>query len=798
MKKIIIVSLFCMMLLINMITFLPVVNAGVGVGNWNIVDFEDTPNGSKDISVGDWYTGHIGLEGTVVNAVDSYVNFHNDNCLFWSNLSYSSSVQLCNFSTELQDTTPAGNNKITVHRYYDDTGYEVFRWGDIDSGEANNNLGVEGYLVWDWDINKYNFQIANPAGGKIFINTSFNFENLSVRMTLKKKGLGINVNYLTKGDGFLRINSTTRITQIVNTRYVKFGGGDNQVYLQQFKFKNIGETSEDDYYTFSCPAGYKSQIGSVGYYTGRSVPSAGYRYLWYRYNVQETMNIGRIALEIHSTQGSKITSNDVECKLNEYDLGTADALNQIGENSYVLYWDTAGIVNIEKDYVKIMFKSYATINTDNNQYWDVHRYNGDLNNDGSEWFSFLNNNFDGVYNNFNNEYNVFSPTASSGCQIIEDDLVLKMCMVRTTTDLQNYTNWVKAFPKAPQPFTQVSINYQVESSAMGYAKYVYYGTSSSHLKRLITTQGGKFYYVPTLNNTKYYVNLSIDGENVSSDTFTTTNTIPDNYVYTVPNPSLAGSYIDIFYKFSPTVSAGLIEIKDVDNNPVFSSEVEPSSTGFRITNSLVQNGLYTVVLSQMVNNVTPFAVADSIHVVGEGLSCYITISRNEITLGESIEVRGQHGHIGEYVRIKIGNSYYKNVGDFSTFREIIIPEVIGTHVVALVMQVGNTEKVLAVSDDLLRVSKGGVEQQDDLLPMIDSRLGVFVGVIVVVCFTLLPLLIVGGFGFGMDISPIVYALTGSIGFIFAVSLGLFEMWTIVVFVVVAFIVMMLLYIRNQM
>lgn len=582
-------------------------------------------------------------------------------------------------------------------------------------------------------------------------------------------------------------------------------------------FESISEEYEDEDIPPCCP--FCDDTGGIGiggnieyrYWSDALFNSHDVRLLYTEYNVPVTGNLTRIDLQIHDNMATgnnfidaPFSVNDVLCKVNDNALGHADELVQIGTTDYWRISWVSRNIEVDNEPLYFMFKSFAVFDIGGSDIcWGIYTYGGDLNNDGQQLYCFLDDRYEGFYQTFDyGEYNfltnyktldIKNDPYNSGIQSVSDDLIMRLCFdpIDTSWELQNFTNQIILGDSPICTNTSISITYFINNTAMLLDnKYLYIDKHGSGVVTgypiTLYVQDDSFYYTPTTQGT-YYVNLSLNGVNVTSESFVV-NCEKTDFIYTDPNPSVSGEKVKIYYGYTYATYNASLEIIGTGKEWFIS----PSSSGYKETTFSMSGVKYLIELNQY-NHVLNkwFFVTSHIHEVSNDLVNSLTVNPQYIDLEMFTMITGSHAHFGQNVWIKVGDSYVRNVGYSDSFSFPYYPENAGKYDVKLIFKKGNSEIELAPSVELWVSGEPTDAPADDWKTEwgITGDKAQYLGWGIVIIFILIPLKAKSKYEekFNKEVKfpAIVYLASACTGVGVSIGLGLLDIWWVLLIVLVS-------------
>jgi len=565
------------------------------------------------------------------------------------------------------------------------------------------------------------------------------------------------------------------------------------VHDPMYRFFYTGETSNvtGDIQPPSCDVEGEGSIGITP--TSTIYTGAKYFVKYYKLGIQATLTDVYLQVANHMYNINPVSS--YKLKINE------DTTEYTGSYWYSLLGGTKVLAfeNISTSLngsIGFIFKADEQYTSGN--YWAIPVVNYDLDNDGHNAFAGLESFDSGIYYDWSNWYtDLLSPSFIWAYR----EPIIQFCYQdETDIDISTYyNNWIECYPHTVKTYCeQVAISYTINNTALGYSKLLYIekdGIVVSGYPIQLFTPTKTIYYVPTSEGS-YTVNLSINGVNVTSDTFTASGTC-DSYIYTEPNPSRPNKDFNIHYKYNYTEYVGRIKITDMKGQIISGKlwQINKQSDDTKAT-SLYETGVYEVSLNIYYLNSTDVEVDSNIHTVSMDRIPTIDFTKNPMLTGESNRFYGKHNHLGQDVRIKVGNEYLSTgVGNTDVFEVVEKIYTIGEHTVQLVLVTEDTNIVLATSPNKLRVT-GEETTGKEILPSVSTEIGAILGVIVTFGFLMLPFFLQLGRGKSIKVPSVVYAMSGGLGITLSIAFGFFEMWVAFFLIVIGVLIIAGIYIKS--
>lgn len=725
--------------------------------------------------------------GQVING-KSYRIYRNQKTHF--NFTYSENSMIKTIRFRLYCVAPQTNLDRYVY-FYNSTNAQIFK---IEIG--GNIVGNDGFY-WS-ELGSYVLKKDNCNYGEFLrINITIN-DNDSTDVSLQRAS-GTNL----WSDADVPPNIVTDDNRIVRM-YVgsnqDLANADNWIDNIEIEFGAFDEQEEDEDIPPCCP--FCDEIGAIGMggivnyrYFNQAPLNEDILFLYTEYNVPVTGNLTRIDLQIHEDMATQITASEIWCKVNNYALGQADELVRIGSTDYWrLSWSNM-FLDVDNEPLYFMFRSYASFSIyGDDATWGLFSTNYDLNEDGQQLMAFLSDRFTGIWQTFHtgNNYKNVNIYATGG-EPISNDVMMRLCFdpIDTSWELQDFTNQIILGDSPICTNTSMSITYFINNTAMLLTdKYIYIDKQGSGVVSgypiTLYTQDDSFYYTPTTQGT-YYVNLSLDGVNVTSETFIV-NCDKTSFIYTDPNPSVAGQKVKIYYGYDYATYNASLSVRGTDKQWL----ILPLSSGFKETTFSMSGVKYLIELKQY-NHVLNrwFDVDSHLHEVSSDLINSLNVNPTVIELKMFTMISGSHAHFGQEVWVKVGDSYIRNVGNSDDFSFPYYPENGGKYDVQLILKKGNEEIPLTPSVELTVGGEASTPPEPDWKSEwgIDEEKGMYLGWGIVLIFILVPLKAKGKYEekFHKEVKfpAIVYLASACTGVGVSVGLGLLNIWWILLIVVVS-------------
>jgi len=538
-----------------------------------------------------------------------------------------------------------------------------------------------------------------------------------------------------------------------------------------------------------------------------------YRYLWNVYAISDIMYVHRVDLEIDITMVENYGVNEthLRMKINEYPIGggyyTCTELVQLGDGeNYRATWSG---LNVFVNNTPCVTSFYCTLNFGSGsgyyerQHWILPIiYDDDINNDG--YSGCVAHYKDGWWNNHGN-YIYERPSGDKTYFFRNGEFVVRMCVDRLGTsefndDLNNYVE--SSHSTAKIYCDQINFDWFLKSEAMAYVNELWIDTpSKTYVAVNITTQTGHIYFTPIETGT-HYVNLSSNDVNVSTDSFTVSGTC-DNWVYTTRNPS-TGEAFKIFYNYSGT-SNGAVRIYDKNMNLKGNLFIEPTSSSSEygaLSFQLTGHGVYNIHLCS-VSNVGGQTIYNPlysyVHVVQGTVVNYIDVSLDDYVgyTETPFFITGEHAHLGKNIHVYVGKSEVKSVSYSERFNLKYTPLKEGVYNANLILIMQSGKRITLDSQEFSIKSNRYLEPEP-LLPKLNPAIAYTVGSILMIPFILMPMIICGILNYPKDKIPdLAYYLTGSVGIVLNVGLGLYDFWALFFILAVGVIIIIAMYIMNK-
>lgn len=512
-----------------------------------------------------------------------------------------------------------------------------------------------------------------------------------------------------------------------------------------------------------------------------------------RHTIKEMGVLDRIDIAIGETMAKQIldaewsTYSGVALKINTYFLGLYDELIQLGDtDKYIMSWIDCNITFVNEE-LYFMFAFFAQ-DPGVNCKLRLYATENDLNYDGWRFIGVYDQSYytsaygvwDSVYSTFDYFSSPFTYT---------NDMQMRLCMDRSTApDPNEYENDLFVEPEIGCTNETYDITWFLNNTAiLGANKY--FTIEENGVERAnysIDTKSGHYGYIPISQGT-YYVNLTVDGNLLGAVTFLI-NCNKDNFVYTKPNPSSIGQSFRIYYGYNYTVYSALLTVEETGKTWI----ILPNSSGY-VSYLINDAGVYTITLEQY-NNVTNqyIFVADNsehLHSVESVTSNYITsYDSTNILIGDYFGIMGYHVHTNSYVYVKFGNKIIENVGSESEFDFAYAPTESGVFELTLILEKTDGTKITLATAGYIIVGSGDYippdDDNDDTINLIGDEYTVYFAILIIGIFSILP--IVFASKFVVDVPPIIYIIFPLIGVGICVSLGILELWWILLMVVAMF------------
>jgi hypothetical protein len=581
------------------------------------------------------------------SATDTYINISGGNILsnfsWWSYWDYDSG------------TSTNGGGEI-YHFYSQSTEMFSIHHKRIGTSDPQRRFYYKDVSGWNTAFNCY-----GNEWNHFWINRNANDSFTFYRYSATAGSVGSYTGSILAGG----LTEYGNITQV----HIENWGGDGGAYLWKLWTDDISiEITSPDAEEENATIPPCTPYETLGELNGIAsvIRGTSYKYMWCVYGVQRKMYVKRLDLEIDVNMGDLISNTHVRCKVNEYNLGNANTLVQISDNSYRLSWTGLNVL-VNNTPTAISFYFMQTFGTGSNR--NILPLSiTDINEDGYSFCVYYND--DGYYNNhgqhiYDRPYTVGSTTSS----LLQYDPIIRLCIeelanAELDTNLNNSILCVPNTIKVGQ-YTKIAYTVNdVDFSSNMYINVQKHGSSNySHTK--VNTQSSYVSYTPLEEGT-FYANLSIDGSTKATDTFTVTGSL-DDYLYTYPNPSLPNQQFLLYYNYSKS-DYGSIRIFDNDNNLVQSFPIDPNSNGTLIVT--LKEGAYVMKLMKIVDTGSGNAyvsVFDYPHSVFTNQIAFINVDPKATPLDYPVLIWGQHSHVGQNVIVKMGETVIKNVGNENQF-----------------------------------------------------------------------------------------------------------------------------------
>jgi len=402
------------------------------------------------------------------------------------------------------------------------------------------------------------------------------------------------------------------------------------------------------------------------------------------YDVPEKMRIDYLSIQVnHVMRTDTVPANNYYLKVNQYggvNGFPASGWYRYDETTYVLYWDlTAENVNIDGTTV-LMFKGeYSYLSAFSgipHWMWWLRTTDIDNFNDGSRSFMVLDHTSEGIWINFNmpGAYrNIPDNYYDDSIGYVYRDLIIQMCVSRQAGwDVHDYTNLVNVdylSTDTLQKNETIGINYFLNETALAHTNILYIDREGHDVVKTynLPAQDGVIYHTPKDEGT-FYANFSVNGVNISSDTFVVSGGLTQ-YVYTEVNPTAPGEGFYINYKYTGTVWQGVIALSH-NNEVVWSKDIQPNTEGRVYCNAELEGGAYELSLNALYRNVSLSEQASSIHAVSPDYTAFIAHDSNPAwtALYPGTGMVATHNHIGQDVWIVVGSSRVEYIGDIPYLR----------------------------------------------------------------------------------------------------------------------------------
>jgi len=348
---------------------------------------------------------------------------------------------------------------------------------------------------------------------------------------------------------------------------------------------------------------------------------------------------------------------------------------------------------------------------------------------------------------------------------------------------------------------------RVSQTATPYKLYMYYEgelTGFAQNFPLTLHECTRVYgYVP-LNDGNYTIQIETStGENITNKSFYIEDVDIDYTIYSTPNPSSEIEVYDVcaYFKYSVPNNCYLALFDSLDDTGSYSKRKfdNPinSSAGthcFEYSNSLVgyevhywrifentDTGVY-LPISNIHNH-----YIDSVD-FGSG---YITAKPNPIYEGDTTTISGEHSFYESDVRVFFEGNPIRSVGSEFSFETNPFDSK-GQYTYSLSVDVNGTWQIL---DTVTIVVKHPSDDGTLPIPKMDAFTGVIFGAFIVIAFLMSPLFFMIGakqINFKPDIPPTIYAITGSIGVVFATLIGCWG-WEVPFFIIAVGIIVIFLF-----
>ena len=530
------------------------------------------------------------------------------------------------------------------------------------------------------------------------------------------------------------------ITQI----WIEHWGGNGVAYLwylwiDDVEIGSFDQADSDEENPTIPPCSPYDTIGKLN--IGGTNRHSLFRYLWSVYGVSTKMYINRLDLEISDILGDEITNSNVECKINEANLGIASSLVQISDNTYRLSWSGISVF-VNNTPTAISFKFKNPIISPSLGRIILPCPSSDPNLDGYHFMYFYGD--DGYYDNHGTHIYDTPGSTLHVEHYPSNEPLIRLCVDKLANAELNpdLVNSIACVPNNISVGEYTKITYSVNQN--NYSSNMFINVQKEGSANIsyakINTQSSYVQYT-ALSESDYYANLSIDGETVASDTFSVVGSI-DDYVYTYPNPSLPNSWFTLYYNYSKA-DYGSIRIFDTNNDLVNTFPIDPTSSG--TIQVQLSSGSYLIKLCKIVNSGTGtvyVSVFDYPHSVFSNQIAFIDVVPRVSPTAYPVSIWGQHSHTGQNVIVRWGDTEIQNVGNKQQFAFSYSSEKQGSYPLELVIINENESRTVLSSVDLTfndgyytEYEKDWFRQQLDNIPVFYK---VLIGIILTIIGFLLP------------------------------------------------------------
>jgi len=313
----------------------------------------------------------------------------------------------------------------------------------------------------------------------------------------------------------------------------------------------------------------------------------------------------------------------------------------------------------------------------------------------------------------------------------------------------------------------------------------------SRITYQLIAQDGDIGFTPSTQQGTYDINLTINDE-VTISTTLTINCWDDDYIYTVPNPSLPNQLVTVYYGYSyATYNARLRILATGDEWTIF-----PQTSGSKETR-FSNSGLYKIDLDQY-NNITRtyINIAEYYHSVSGAISDSISINPTAIELTEYTTITGYHTHVGNDVYVLSNGEIIQYVGEYADFSFRYYPEEEDRYQIRLILIDNEGQYITLDTADYLDVGDISADEEDE--GFFDQVLGenkIWLGAMIIISFMLFP------FGVslkaGIPAPPVLYVALGCLGTAIAVELQLLDSSYLLVMLVATISGAVITYIRGH-
>lgn len=727
MKSKIFVSILFLVLMLNVLSFN--VSSTLGSQEDYVEDFEDDylTDGSPD----DYYYGEKWLQ--VTNTTEySYVHTEaqtgNKGYLFttlssevlskaYFNFTYSSTQIINNLSFWLKVNLVVSGRDIEICCYDENDVKFLYFWQEISKFYWESYSGAEELRTIPSDTwLDISFEILNNETIKIFDgDSSHTFPPLLVI-------------------------DNPRISYITIEYKIHFA---KEMYLDNLEIVlGTGEEEEEEEGTVP-PCDPYSTIGNVG--IGTSSVGTNYRYLWTVYGVESRMIVTRLDLEVKSDMANVYSTGDIRCKMGIHNLGTASSIVELSPGgSYRISWTGLNIY-INNTLCPIMFKFREDYPIYGIWRSNIYVSTSDLNKDGLNFCVY--SNADEYYTNFHNKIDE-CPIGFGQYLSQNYEPVVRLCVdILGTSELKEYIgNEIWCSPTEIKNNSFTKIGFSLNLSNMGESnKFIVIQKPDSTTENIwgVTTQTGHTTYTAHQEGL-HYANLSIDGVNASSTSFTVTGNLND-WIETKPNPSDPNGDFDIIYNYSKS-STGAVRIFDSKENLIQTFYVNPESSGTETTSLPI--GKYIIKLQEIIivgDKNQYVTLIPYPHSVQGQVVDYIEVEQEVASLEHGFRAYGQHNHVGENIVVRVGGSEEIDVSDNTDFSVWCYPTTSGYYRVSLILKKSDGTE-LELDWDYVTVKSGLFDEDvktdlENLMDIIPDFYKIIAGIVITIVITISPILL---------------------------------------------------------